>query len=72
MIHDSQAPALFLCSFRHAIRSIVTIPRLTALYLFPCLSSNTTLIHEVKNFQEEVHVQHRSRAFYFSAYTLFD
>jgi hypothetical protein len=38
MTHDLQAPALFLSLFRHTIMSAAIVPRLTALYMFPCLS----------------------------------
>jgi hypothetical protein len=43
MIHDSQAPALFLSSFRHTIMSAAIAPRLTTLHKFPCLSGSATL-----------------------------
>jgi hypothetical protein len=42
MIHDLQASALFLFSFRDPIRSAAIVPRLTAFYIFPRLSSNAT------------------------------
>jgi hypothetical protein len=38
MIHDLQAPAHFLFSFRHTIMSAATVPGLKALYMFPFLS----------------------------------